>query len=560
VHDRESKPLAARRSSAVMSRRAGTIASGLLVSLGSLLAAAALVLLAEVSVRVLLPAPCARVRQEADKVAAARRYLTPCFGRERRDGEDYLVASATSGGDTPSTPVRRRRSAGLARIAVVGESSADLLAKHLAKLRVEPGCEQFEVLNCAQPGSALEHVERRFDEVLGYEPDAVVLLFGHNIFFQFDLDERRLRLHGLRAQSCLLSQLAGEPPPPDAPPLDSRLDALEQFLRRAAAKARAGEVALAVATMPANLWLPPGAGLRDEEEPRLLEARFLAARGHDADAIRLLEGLAAEGDFALWHYQLGVQLARAGDERRAYRELHRALDGDGLRLRAPGRVNDLLRRVAAEEKLLLRDTERALESRAPRGLPGWDSFSDNCHLLPEALDREAAAILSLLGDAGLPAGACDARPSEASDKGLRDVLAGVFDLAATWPPDVALAWYHGLALAVENWIDREPDAAERDVRTFLDGASFAAAPEGARMRLLVAVAEGYERAGRRERALALNEQARAAGGAEPWVQKGLFHLRGDEPEAAREAFERALAIGGERADAQSFLRWLAEKQ
>jgi tetratricopeptide (TPR) repeat protein len=509
-------------------------------------------------VRLLWSEPCARVRQEHERVTAARRYLEPCFHSERRGGEDVLVAASMPAGDAPRALPRRRR-AGATRIAVVGESSADLLAKHLANLRTGAACNDLEVLNCAQPGSALEHVARRFEEVLGYEPDAVVLLFGHNVHFRFELDERTLRLLSLRTQSCLLSQLAPEPPAPPDAPLDRRLDALEAFLRDAAAKARARGVALAVATMPANLWLPPGSGPQDEAEPRHLEARFLEASGRGGESLRLLEALAAEQDFAVWHFRIGVQLARAGDAHGAYRALHRAVDGDGLRLRAPSRVNDRLRSVAAEEKLLLRDTERALESRAPGGLPGWESFSDNCHLLPAALDREAAAILSLLGEAAVVAPGCDAEASGLPEKGLAGVLEGVFDLASSWPPDVALTWYQGLALAVESWLGRAPEAAERDVGAFLDGASFAAAPEGERMRLLVAVAEGYERAGRHRRALALNAQARAAGGVEPWVQKGLFHLRRDEPERARQAFERALALDGARPDARTFLRLLARR-
>lgn len=544
-----------------MIRRAGSTATGLLISAGSLAALAILLLVAELLVRAVLPERCGRVRQEAELVAGSRRFLAPCFAPESSGGEDYLVALPAAGGDRQQAPLPRRRRPGVARIAVVGESSADLLAKHLAGLLDGPGCGgRYEVLNCAQPGSALEHVERRFDEVLGYEPDAVVLLFGHNIFLHFELDETKLRLQGLRAHSCMLPQLTPEPPA-RAQPLEARLGLLEKFLRRAAAAARARGVALAVATMPANLWLPPGASPGDGYEPRFLEAQFLAARGRGVEAIRVLAALAADRDLAYWHYQLGEQLARAGgDGRLAYRELHLAVDGDYLGLRAPGRVNDLLRTVAAEERLLLRDTERALELRAPDGLPGWDSFIDNCHLLPTALDHEGGAVLALLRDAARLPPACDERPTERFHKGLRDVLAGVFNLTASGPPDVAGRWYRGLALAVESWIGRDPRGADRDVSAFVDDPAFAAAADDDRgTRLLVAIAEGYHRAGRRERAFALNERARGGAGAEPWVQKGLFHLRQDELREARQAFERALALDASRQDAREFLRRLSEQ-
>lgn len=542
-----------------MIRRPGALGTGLLLSVGSLLATAALLLLAELSARVFSPEACGRVHQEAEMVAVSRRYLAPCFTHERRGSDEYLVPSPS--GDNPqSTALLRRRSAGVARIAVIGESSADLLAKQLAQVSNEPGCAgQYEVLNCAQPGSALEHVERRFNEVLGYEPDAVVLLFGHNISFRFPLDDQQLRIQGLRAQSCLLSQLAPPPPPPDAPPLETRLDALARFLRQAAATARARNVALAVATMPANLWLPPGGGAREANDPRFLEAQFLEASGHRADAIRRLEGLATDPGPALWHYELGELLARAGgQDQRAYRELHRALDDDGLRMRAPGAVNDLLRGVAGEEKLRLRDTERALEARAPSGLPGWDSFIDNCHLLPAAIDQEAVALLALLRDVVPLGSACGAGATPDSRKSLADVLTGVFNLTAMGPNNnLGEIWYRGLALAVESWVGRDADSADRDVRAFLDSPEFAAARgEERSARVLVAIAEGYHRAGRRERALEINQEARTAGGAEPWVQQGLFCLRQGDPTAARAAFERALALDPARADARSFLGWL----
>jgi tetratricopeptide (TPR) repeat protein len=511
------------------------IASGLLLSLGSLLATVLLVLLAELAARVLMPEACGKVQQEAERVAAARRYLAPCFENE---------------------PPRRRP--GVARIVVVGESSGDLLAKHLERLAAAPGCGAFEVLNCAQPGSALEHVARRFEEVLDYQPDAVVLVFGHNIHFQFEMDESKLRLQSLRTRSCLVSRFAAEPPPSGSAPLDARLVALERFLRGAAAKARDRKVELVVSTMASNLWLPPGSGSRDENEPRLLEARFLEARGRTDDSVRQLEALVAQRDFALWHFEIGVLLARAGEARRAYEEMHRALDDDGLRLRAPDGVNDLLRRVAADENLPLRDTVRVLESSAPGGMPGWESFSDNCHLLPSALDREAAAIVSMLPEgASLPSG-CRVQQSESLHK-LRDVLDGVADFVATWPPDVARVWYRGIALAVESWVGRERNGADREVKAFLDAASFADRPDEVKALLLVAVAEGYERAGRHARALALNELARSAGGATPWVQKGVFHLRHGEDGEARQAFEQALALESERRDARAFLEAMSKE-
>jgi len=540
-----------------MKRRGRSATSALLVSVASLALMAVIGGLVEVGARRLRPESCAVAQRNSERVSDSLRHIAPCFVSEVREGEEVLVAS--NGAEDDSGWIPRRRTAGVPRIAVVGESSGHLLGEHLSRLAAAPGCADAEVLNCAQPGSALEHLDRRFEEVLAYDPDAIVVLFGHNIAFQFETDERKLRLLGLLARSCALSDLAPGAPPPDAPWLDSRLDLLEKVLRGAAAQARDRDVVLALATMPSNLWLPPVSGKREEEDLRFLEARFLDAIGRSAEAGVLLESLAAEESEPYWHFQLGARLARAGDAGdRARHELHRARDEDSLRMRAPSVVNDRLRSVASAEGLLVHDAERDVESRAPGGLPGWERFVDNCHLLPDEFDREAMAIVSLLRGAQRLPRSCDPAPTTAIHKGIGDVLAGVFDLTASGPPDFVRLWFEGLAFAVESWLVRHPAAADREVNAFLTGEVFAAAHGSERhTRTLLAVAEGYSRAGMRDRALELNARAREAGGAEPWVAKGLFDLRDGEPAAARQAFERALAIDAAREDARNFARWLA---
>jgi tetratricopeptide (TPR) repeat protein len=542
-----------------MTQRAGTTASGLLISAGTLVVLAVLFLFAELLVRVIDDERCAKVRHDGERIATSRRYLVPCREPERSAGEEFLVP--VSGEDSRPVRLSRRRRTGVARIAVVGESSASLLANQLADRVQTPACDgRVEVLNCAQPGSGLEHVERRFDEVIEYDPDVVVLLFGHNIHFRFELDEEKLRSQAMRARSCILSQLApvAAEPPTDLPSLENRLDALGVFLRRAAAATRSKGIVLAVATMPGNLRVPPGGAPGDEYNPRFLDAQFLAARGQRDEAIRVLEALAAETNEPYWYYQLGEQLARAGDEGRAYEELHRALDADHLGMRAPGRLNDLLRRVAAEEKLLLRDTERAVESHSSGGVPGWDSFSDNCHLLPSAIDREIDGLLALLQETVRLPPACQKKSSERFRKGLGDVLRGVFHLSVSGPADIARGWYQALALAVESWVDRDPERADHDVTEFLAGPTFAPVRGDQRgAGFLVALAEGYFQAGHRDRARELNQQARDTGSAEAWVQRGLFFVQQDKPQEARVAFEQALVQDRSREDARHFSRLLS---
>jgi tetratricopeptide (TPR) repeat protein len=138
------------------------------------------------------------------------------------------------------------------------------------------------------------------------------------------------------------------------------------------------------------------------------------------------------------------------------------------------------------------------------------------------------------------------------------VLVGVFDLAASSPVDLAQRWYRGLALAVESWVDRDPERADHDVAEFVASSEFVnVRNQERRADLLVAVAEGYYKAGRRDRAFEFNQRARDAGSAEAWVQKGLFHVGQEQPREASEAFEQALALDGSREDARSFMRALS---
>lgn len=531
-------------------RRVGPVVAGLVVSAGSLAAMAIVLLVGEGTVRLLWPEHCAATDMEAEHAVTSRGYLEPC-ATVADDGPDAALVFAPRQ-DKPPRRLPRAKRPGVVRIAVIGESSADLLAVHLAALVETPACAaRVEVLNCAQGGSGLEHVERRFDEVLRYQPDAVVLLFGHNIFFRFELDDRTLRLHALRARSCLISWLAPAVPPSEPPALGARLAAFERFLRRAAGMAREAGVVLAVATMPGNLWVPPSAPLGDE---RFLEARLLEARNRRDEAIRRLEALAAAGGDAVTHFELGEQLARAGEDQRAYRALRRAADDDVLRLRAPSALNTLLRQVAGEERMLLRDTERALEARAPGGMPGWESFIDNCHLQPHALNTEAVALLALLRVAMPDLPLCDPAGARYPEKGLRDVLSGVLALSASGPDDLSEVWYRGLALAVEGWVTRDGHRADREVEAFLATPAFVAAEGDARgTRVLLAIAEGYERAGAHARADALNARARSGGRAAAWVQKALFHLRRGESQPAREAAERALADDPANVEARAVL-------
>lgn len=515
------------------------------ISLG---AVCALLLVAEGITRALVPEP-PRQREEVEFIERSLSYLKPCF---RHVGDTLVETNAGLPGTPRARSIRRARTPGVARIAVVGESSAGLLAQSLDASVARLSCgRRVEVLNCAVPGSGLEHLQRRFDEVMQESPDAVVVTFGHNLRFVLPSDRAQLWARRLRYRSRLLTRLGAyfDPAPQSSSaPLAARLPRFEAFLRRAGREARGHRVGLVVTTMASNLWMPPSSMPDDRAAPALLDARYTEAT---VGARAAAQGLAPSTDPSdpLWlDFERGVLWARAGDGEAARESLQRALERDSFATRASAEVSALIRRVAAQEGFTLRDTARAIEEAAPLRLPGWESFQDNCHLLPATIDREAVAVFALVRPAlGVPE-ACVLEPG-AGPAENRDI-GSFFRQLQGFPPNQVALWYAAAALRVERRLLVDPAGATQEVERYLQETP-TTTPEA-----LMALAEGSWRAGRSPEALALNARARAATNAEAWVQFGMFQLRQHAPEEARTALRQALAIDPQRPDAQRFLRLL----
>jgi len=510
----------------------------------SLAAVVALLLVAEGIARALLPEP-PRQREEVEFIERSLDYLQPCF---RHVGDSLVETNAGLPGPPRARSIRRARTPGVARIAVVGESSADLLAQSLdASLSRSPCGRRFELLDCAVPGSGLEHLERRFDEAMQESPDAVVVTFGHNLRFILPTGEAQLRARRLRYRSRLLTRLGAflDPEPRSSnAPLAERLPRFEAFLHRAGREARARNVRLVVTTMASNLWMPPSSQPHDYASTALLDARYAEATAGPGAAA---QGLAPSTDRnapVLLDFERGVLRARAGDAEAARENLERSLERDSFATRATPAVSEAIRRVASQEGFALRDTARAIEEAAPLHLPGWESFQDNCHLLPAAIDREAVEVFALARPAlGLPA-SCALQPGGPSEN--RDIGSFLRQLRG-FPPDQGAIWYSAAALRVERQLLVDPAGASQELGRYLQETP-APPPEA-----LTALAEGSWRGSRTDEALALNARARASGSAAAWVQLGEFHLRRRAPGEAREALQRALAIDPRRADARRFL-------
>ncbi len=514
-----------------------------LVVAGSLGAVLALLLVAEGLLRLLHIGPAVQPN-DAEFTERSLRYLEPCY---RRSGDSLVETNTGRPPPQRHATVRRARTAGVPRLAVVGESSADMLGQSLEMLlQRQPPCgRRYEVLQCAIPGSGLEHLERRFDEVMDLSPDAVVITFGHNLGFLFSADEARLRARRLRDHSRLLAVLGPSFDGPRASPnatFAARLPRFEAFLARAAREGRRRHVGVVMTTMAGNLWIPPTSYPDERAAPVLVDARYTEATVGPREAAALLD----RTETSLARFERGVLLARAHDPTAARASLAHAVETDSFASRATDAVNDAIRRVAAREGALLRDTVRAVEAGAPQGLPGWESFRDNCHLRTPLFDREAIEVFGLARPAmGLSPTCALTGTSGGSEAGD---LTAFFRQLRGFPPEMRVGWYEAGALQIERRSLDDEASESREVASLLAASP---APEA-----LVAAAEGRWRAGHVDEARALNERARGAGSAEAWVQLGVFHLRQRAPEEARAAWQRALSIDPQRADALRFMERL----
>src|SRR5439155_14138184 len=107
---------------------------------------------------------------------------------------------------------------------------------------------------------------------------------------------------------------------------------------------------------------------------------------------------ALDDRYADLHYRLARCRLAAGRAADARGHFGLARDCDALQFRTDARLNDVIRRTAAdreEERVYLADVERALQAdpRSPHGLTGDALFWEQVHLREAGNDVAARAIL-----------------------------------------------------------------------------------------------------------------------------------------------------------------------
>ena len=444
---------------------------------------------------------------------------------------------------------------GLRRIIVIGESSAYALGSVMRGAAERTGLSQrVEIINMAVSGSDLEQTMRRFREAMQYAPDAIIVLFGHNLFRHHPIVEispypgvDRLRLLALKSRLVsLLAQYWNPRMQPGKFQGQGRWLAYRENLSKMADDARRRGVRLALCTVPGNLHFPPLAEDSVRWAPEFLETKYLYLTGQKESAIRKCRQLLSRKPEPWWNFQLGEWLYQAGRYAQARRRLIAARDMDAWRQRASSVVNGLIREVAGEKRLVLFDFDRMISKSAPHGIPGWDNFKDNQHVLNSCVRIESAECLRVLGDMR----GSQPSPIEFDDWRLKPEADILLPLLRMIPLD-----YESLRTAFVYM-------AQAHLSHFLAGGEEAlrtlyCRPEETAL-LLSYVGEAFWIAGLRARAMRINDKARqlAPEESEFCLQRALFHLGSGEKSEAARWLRQALRLHPKQGEARFYLKKL----
>ena len=295
----------------------------------------------------------------------------------------------------------------------------------------DPG-RDFEMVNCGGMSYASYRLVPILEEVLGYDPDLIVVMTGHNEFLedrtyreikersavQTWLEDRAYSLHTVTLARRLVGALGGTKKASKSdvdqrtvlkPVVDARLDhgtgyasyqrdpawsdaVLKHYrhnLSRMVDLCRASDVPLVFVNPGTNLRdCPPfksehGAGVDDEAKARWSAALDAASAADVVDPQKALlsyeRAVVIDGDHAELVYRMARCLDRLGRIEAARPLFLRAKDLDVCPLRILEPMNEILLDVIRTSETPSVDARALLERISPDGIPGSNCYVDHVH-------------------------------------------------------------------------------------------------------------------------------------------------------------------------------------
>ncbi|MEQ9409270.1 MAG: hypothetical protein RIK87_16155 [Fuerstiella sp.] len=307
----------------------------------------------------------------------------------------------------------------------------------------------YRAVNCGGISYASYRLRPVLQEVLGHDPDLIILATGHNEFLEdrtyADLKTRspaRIQLEraaGSLRTVMVLRQLAGGAPrveptqdtPTVSEEVEARLDDSDgyasyhrddQWRRRVCQQygdsvaemlqmCQRADVPVVLVRLGSNLRdCPPfksehraGLSVDDEQQWQALFDQAAAVAPDDpAAALEIYRAAQLIDDqYPLLHFRM----ARCQDQLRnfdAAADGYRiALDGDICPLRMIRDLSRQLDELAQQHNIPLVDAEALIAAKAPNGIPGFESYVDHVHPNIGMHQRIGSAIAATLQDIGL---------------------------------------------------------------------------------------------------------------------------------------------------------------
>jgi len=482
---------------------------------------------------------------------------------------------AGMGSASPESGFSLVKQLGVRRIAIVGESTAEMLERALKELVDGAGCgDRAEILQCSASGSLPGVAVQRAEEVLAYSPDAIVVAIGHNFLLpgppaQFELALSQTRLGQEVAQR--LPARATPRAPNEPPVLDSRdppamgREAYRQILRMAQTKG----VKVVAVVLASNLWFRPKASGEYVTSPQRTLAWVKWARGDLDGAIAALQPSDGRDD-ALRAFERATFHAQKQAWRSTRQELERARDLEPASVRASSATTAAITQAARDGGATTIDVDALFSPLAEHGIPGWDVFFDNCHPYPEPLNLLARTVLkATVQDQTCPTSLMALTGLKDQGDAYRRLIEGPFRVLL--PDDSntdALGWrtYPDNG-AWRRLIDGPFTAvlrlAPRDAQSIFeryDREMLASYNSKARAAILHAMGLAARDAGRLDLAHWSLERSTSIEPAAPvLVDLALIQLREHQEAAARESVERSLQLEPANLQARAFLEVLQQR-
>ncbi|MBZ5626839.1 MAG: hypothetical protein LAQ69_50410, partial [Acidobacteriia bacterium] len=279
----------------------------------------------------------------------------------------------------------------------------------------------IRVYNFGWPAMDTAYVVQQLTRRIDAQPDLVIVITGHNEFFE-PRDQVREVLTSHLATMRLLQgffRKIQEPRRRDVMPCQvvpwdreaayfkRRIANFEQGLNLIVTLTRQRNIRLILGTLPSNLsdWPPVYKKLSGRDRlysDTVSRIRQLLRDGKYREASdAVTTGFSLYPEDAMLYFLRGKIQSATGNYTEARESFVKARDLDPFPYRATSQINSIIRAAAAGVAgVHLVDLERVYGERASNGLVGFDFMVDNCHGTPLGESVSAAAIIQSMTDSG----------------------------------------------------------------------------------------------------------------------------------------------------------------